>query len=176
MTPGFLVIDKAPGLTSHDIVAMVRAVLGIKKVGHTGTLDPFATGRAADRFGIDGELRAAPTSHQEQTIPILRYAVMVRVQNLPRGQHIVAVRFELLDDLLQKALLLTDRQTFDVLEDEIVSSQFVDDAREVFDQRIARIVERPLTDEREPLTGRTAENDIHFTPTEVRPLADFRTR
>ena len=44
MTPGFLVIDKAPGLTSHDIVAMVRAVLGIKKVGHTGTLDPFATG------------------------------------------------------------------------------------------------------------------------------------
>lgn len=44
MRPGFLVIDKAPGLTSHDIVAMVRAVLGIKKVGHTGTLDPFATG------------------------------------------------------------------------------------------------------------------------------------
>lgn len=44
LVPSFLVIDKAPGLTSHDVVAMVRAVTGIRKVGHTGTLDPFATG------------------------------------------------------------------------------------------------------------------------------------
>lgn len=44
MRPCFLVIDKEPGITSHDVVAMVRAALGIKKVGHTGTLDPFATG------------------------------------------------------------------------------------------------------------------------------------
>lgn len=44
MTSGFLVIDKPPGLTSHDVVAAVRAVTGIPKVGHTGTLDPFATG------------------------------------------------------------------------------------------------------------------------------------
>lgn len=44
MTSGFLVIDKPAGLTSHDIVAAVRAVTGIAKVGHTGTLDPFATG------------------------------------------------------------------------------------------------------------------------------------
>lgn len=41
---GFLTIDKPAGITSHDVVAMVRAVTGIKKVGHTGTLDPFATG------------------------------------------------------------------------------------------------------------------------------------
>jgi tRNA pseudouridine(55) synthase len=44
MKPAFLVIDKPPGITSHDVVAAVRAVTGIKKVGHTGTLDPFATG------------------------------------------------------------------------------------------------------------------------------------
>lgn len=44
MRPGFLVIDKPAGITSHDVVASVRAVTGIKKVGHTGTLDPFATG------------------------------------------------------------------------------------------------------------------------------------
>ena len=41
---GFLVVDKPPGVTSHDVVAIVRAVTGLKKVGHTGTLDPFATG------------------------------------------------------------------------------------------------------------------------------------
>jgi tRNA pseudouridine55 synthase len=44
MKTGFLVMDKAPGMTSHDVVAIIRAVTGIKKVGHTGTLDPFATG------------------------------------------------------------------------------------------------------------------------------------
>ncbi len=42
--PAFLVVDKPEDLTSHDVVAMIRAVLGVKKVGHTGTLDPFATG------------------------------------------------------------------------------------------------------------------------------------
>ena len=44
MKPGFLVIDKPIGPSSHDMVAVIRAVTGIKKVGHTGTLDPFATG------------------------------------------------------------------------------------------------------------------------------------
>jgi tRNA pseudouridine55 synthase len=41
---GFIVIDKPPGITSHDVVSRVRRILGTRKVGHTGTLDPFATG------------------------------------------------------------------------------------------------------------------------------------
>jgi tRNA pseudouridine55 synthase len=41
---GFLVIDKPVGLTSHDVVSRVRRILHERKVGHTGTLDPFATG------------------------------------------------------------------------------------------------------------------------------------
>jgi len=41
---GILIIDKPAGLTSHDVVARVRHTLKTKRVGHTGTLDPFATG------------------------------------------------------------------------------------------------------------------------------------
>jgi tRNA pseudouridine55 synthase len=41
---GFFVIDKPAGMTSHDVVSAVRRIVGQKKVGHTGTLDPFATG------------------------------------------------------------------------------------------------------------------------------------
>ena len=41
---GILIIDKPEGLTSHDVVARLRRVLKTKKIGHTGTLDPFATG------------------------------------------------------------------------------------------------------------------------------------
>ncbi len=41
---GALLIDKAPGMTSHDVVAITRRALNTKKVGHCGTLDPLATG------------------------------------------------------------------------------------------------------------------------------------
>src|SRR6266568_868790 len=41
---GVLLVDKAEGMTSHDVVALVRRKLGIRKVGHCGTLDPIATG------------------------------------------------------------------------------------------------------------------------------------
>jgi tRNA pseudouridine55 synthase len=41
---GVLLVDKAPGMTSHDVVAIVRRQLRTKKVGHCGTLDPLATG------------------------------------------------------------------------------------------------------------------------------------
>lgn len=44
MKMGILVVNKAKGMTSHDVVAILRRKLNIKKVGHTGTLDPMATG------------------------------------------------------------------------------------------------------------------------------------
>jgi len=43
-TPGIFLIDKPAGLTSHDVVNVVRRLTGEKRVGHAGTLDPFATG------------------------------------------------------------------------------------------------------------------------------------
>ena len=41
---GILVVDKPQGMTSHDVVDLIRRRFGIKKVGHAGTLDPMATG------------------------------------------------------------------------------------------------------------------------------------
>ncbi|MGI8307642.1 tRNA pseudouridine(55) synthase TruB [Saccharopolyspora sp. ASAGF58] len=42
--PGLLVIDKPAGMTSHDVVSRVRRIMGTRRVGHAGTLDPMATG------------------------------------------------------------------------------------------------------------------------------------
>jgi tRNA pseudouridine55 synthase len=42
--PGLLIVDKPAGLTSHDVVARARRILGTRAVGHAGTLDPMATG------------------------------------------------------------------------------------------------------------------------------------
>src|ERR1044071_2875571 len=41
---GALIIDKPAGFTSHDVVARARHLLQERRIGHTGTLDPFATG------------------------------------------------------------------------------------------------------------------------------------
>lgn len=53
--PGLIVVDKAPGMTSHDVVARVRRLAGTRKVGHAGTLDPMATGVLV--LGVDRATR-----------------------------------------------------------------------------------------------------------------------
>jgi tRNA pseudouridine55 synthase len=44
MNDGLVIVDKAPGWTSHDVVGRMRRLAGTRKVGHAGTLDPMATG------------------------------------------------------------------------------------------------------------------------------------
>src|SRR5579871_1995779 len=44
MLTGVLLIDKSAGPTSHDVVARIRRTIGQREIGHTGTLDPRATG------------------------------------------------------------------------------------------------------------------------------------
>lgn len=67
---GFVIIDKPAGITSHDVVSRLRKVLGTKKIGHAGTLDPMATGvlvigvnKATKflQFIVDGKKRYSAT-------------------------------------------------------------------------------------------------------------------
>ncbi len=51
MIDGILIVDKPEGFTSHDVVARLRRILKTKRIGHTGTLDPFATGVLAMLVG-----------------------------------------------------------------------------------------------------------------------------
>jgi len=44
MINGIIIVNKETGFTSHDVVAKLRGICGQKKIGHTGTLDPAATG------------------------------------------------------------------------------------------------------------------------------------
>jgi tRNA pseudouridine55 synthase len=48
---GVVILEKPEGMTSHDVVARIRRVLGIRRVGHAGTLDPMATGVLVVGFG-----------------------------------------------------------------------------------------------------------------------------
>ncbi len=53
---GFLLVNKAGGMTSHDVVAMARKKLNTKRVGHAGTLDPMATGVLVLGIGVATKL------------------------------------------------------------------------------------------------------------------------
>ena len=54
---GVLLVDKAAGMTSHDVVAIVRRRLLMMKVGHCGTLDPIATGLLCPRSGAEQKIQ-----------------------------------------------------------------------------------------------------------------------
>lgn len=62
---GFLLVDKAGAMTSHDVVAMARKKLDTKKVGHAGTLDPMATGVLVLGVGIATRLLTYITDGQK---------------------------------------------------------------------------------------------------------------
>lgn len=69
---GVLVVDKPSGPTSHDVVARVRRAIGEKRVGHTGTLDPLATGVLALVIGRATRLAQFLSSDDKEYIASVR--------------------------------------------------------------------------------------------------------
>src|SRR5260370_7402894 len=63
---GILLVDKAEGMTSHDVVALTRRKLGTKKIGHCGTLDPIATGLLLLTIVRGTKVHDFPISHTTQ--------------------------------------------------------------------------------------------------------------
>ena len=103
---GILLIDKPSGMTSHDVVFKVRRLFGTKKVGHTGTLDPMATGvlvvlvgRAAkaceyvshDQKSYDATLRLGFVTDTEDTSGTIDPASVVATDKLPTPAEVEAM-------------------------------------------------------------------------------------
>ena len=63
---GYLLIDKPAGITSHRVVEVLRKQFKITKIGHTGTLDPFATGLLV--LGINEALKFLTYLHEEPKV------------------------------------------------------------------------------------------------------------
>jgi tRNA pseudouridine55 synthase len=69
---GVLLVDKAQGMTSHDVVAIARRALGTKKVGHCGTLDPLATGLLLITIGRGTKIQDLLMSEDKEYVGTLR--------------------------------------------------------------------------------------------------------
>jgi tRNA pseudouridine55 synthase len=78
---GVLLVDKAAGFTSHDVVAIVRRRLGIKKVGHCGTLDPMATGLLILVLGRGTKIQDLLMSEDKEYEGTLRLGVSTTTQD-----------------------------------------------------------------------------------------------
>jgi tRNA pseudouridine55 synthase len=70
---GVLVVDKPAGPTSHDVVALARRALGEKRIGHTGTLDPLATGVLALVVGRATRLSSLLTATEKEYLADIRF-------------------------------------------------------------------------------------------------------
>lgn len=69
---GVLLVDKAQGMTSHDVVAIARRALGTKKVGHCGTLDPLATGLLLITIGRGTKIQDLLMSEDKEYVGTIR--------------------------------------------------------------------------------------------------------
>ncbi len=69
---GVMVVDKATGMTSHDVVAITRRALNTKKVGHCGTLDPLATGLLLITIGRGTKIQDLLMSEDKEYVGTMR--------------------------------------------------------------------------------------------------------
>jgi tRNA pseudouridine55 synthase len=166
VSAGFLRVDKAAGWTSHDVVAKVRSLLKIKKVGHAGTLDPMATGLVI--LGLGRATR------------LLRF-----VQSAPK-EYVARAVFGVATDSLDAdgAILMREPMAVDQAEVEEVMARFVGtiaqippmvSARKVGGRRLYELAREGVEVEREARDVRIYELDlVDFAPSDY-PEVTFRT-
>jgi tRNA pseudouridine55 synthase len=78
---GILLIDKPEGWTSHDVIAKLRGILHERRIGHSGTLDPMATGLLAVFVGRATRAVEFAESHEKEYIASLRLGVTTDTQD-----------------------------------------------------------------------------------------------
>lgn len=82
MYHGIVIVHKEKGFTSHDVVAKMRGICGQKKIGHTGTLDPEATGVLPVCLGNATRLCDMLTERDKEYVALLRLGVETDTQDM----------------------------------------------------------------------------------------------
>lgn len=79
---GVLTVDKPEGLTSHDVVNRVRRALGLRRIGHTGTLDPMATGLLVVLVGRAAKAAEYIVCHRKRYEAVLRLGLTTDTEDV----------------------------------------------------------------------------------------------
>ncbi len=103
MTDGILNLDKPSGPTSHDVVDQVRALTGVRRVGHAGTLDPLATGVLLVCIGRATRVAAYLMSGRHRYRARVRLGITTDTNDAP-GQVVAETEVEVSRDQVAAAL------------------------------------------------------------------------
>jgi len=102
---GFLVVDKPAGITSHDVVDRARRILGIRKIGHLGTLDPLGVGVLVLAVGQATKAVRYFVEDEKEYTTIVRLGVITDTQDLDgtvTEERPVAVTVEAFEQALER--------------------------------------------------------------------------
>lgn len=153
---GILIVNKAQGLTSHDVVNKIRRLYNTRRVGHTGTLDPLATGVLVVLIGRAAKAAEYLSSDKKDYIATLRLGITTDTED------ITGTVLSQSDDIpsLEDVLLATKKFEGDILQTPPMYS-----ALKVNGQKLCDLARKGVTVEREsrPITIFS----IECTPTDI---------
>ena len=101
---GIIVINKEKGFTSHDVVAKMRRILGTRKIGHTGTLDPEATGVLPVCIGKATKVCDMILNSDKEYIAELKFGITTDTQDI-FGNVLSEKRVSLGKDEIESAVM-----------------------------------------------------------------------
>lgn len=134
---GILIIDKPAGRTSHDVVDRVRRILRTKRVGHTGTLDPFATGVMVVLIGNATRLAQFIDKDDKEYEALVRFGFETETGDrtgLPKSQ-VLNPRFLSVEDI---------RQVFDQFRGEITQTPPMYSAKKVDGKKLYELARQGI--------------------------------
>ena len=138
---GFLLIDKPAGITSHDVVGKVRRLYGTRRVGHTGTLDPMATGLLVILVG-----RAAKAA-EYLTVKKKTYRAVLRLGMTTDTEDVTGQILKTSGDIPSKEQVISAAKTF---EGEILQTPPMYSALKVGGQKLVDLARKGVEIERTP--------------------------
>ena len=151
---GVLIIDKPAGMTSHDVVARVRKITAHRRVGHTGTLDPFATGVLVVLVGAATRLAQFLSGAEKE------YEAVIRLGFATDTGDITGVRIEKSHSKAQSTQRFRKEDIADALASlrgEIEQTPPMYSAKKIGGRRLYELARRGEQIEREPVRVNISE-------------------
>jgi tRNA pseudouridine55 synthase len=162
---GILIIDKPAGLTSHDVVARVRRALGTKRVGHTGTLDPFATGVMVILVGRATRLAQFLDKDKKEYVADVQFGFETDTGDVTGKQKAEGGRQ---DEIASKLKGVAWDDVLTKFRGEIMQTPPMYSAKKIEGQKLYELARRGIELEREPVE--VMIHELELLPSESRDL------
>ncbi|HKP70484.1 MAG TPA: tRNA pseudouridine(55) synthase TruB [Pyrinomonadaceae bacterium] len=172
---GILVIDKPEGLTSHDVVSRVRRILRTRRVGHTGTLDPFATGVLVVLVGKATRLAQFIDKDIKEYEATVQFGWETDTGDIT-GTPSNAERGMRNAEFVEQALAATDwNAVLSKFRGDILQTPPMYSAKKIEGKKLYELAREGVTIERKPV--RVTIHELDLSPEEFRiPRSAFRIR